>query len=188
MLPQVWLWSWFKASVKKDGYAGWEANLKKSEEGKLIGTQVHERLEHLVMNLPIVEYETRAGEYAKAIYDVVNPTVQDYVAIEPHLVSERLKLHGTADCIVKVKDRQGLFVDDYKTSYQKDIAHPIQLAVYALSWNEHNDEKIDAGRIIRIDKNSKNLNVKIDEYLNLKQYVPVIESLRTIWGYLNKEK
>lgn len=187
LLPQAWLWAWFKKSVQKNGYSGWEANLRQSEEGKLIGTQVHERLEHLVLKQPVVTYETRAGEYAQAIYNAVNPSIDEYIAIEPHLVSEKLKIHGTADCIVRINYRQGLWVDDYKTSYQKDIAHPLQLAIYAVAWNEHNDEKIDQGRIIRIDKNSKNLNVTIDEYLGLAQYVPVIKALREIWGFLNKE-
>lgn len=158
-----------------------------SEEGKLIGTQVHERLEHLVLKQPIVEYETRAGEYAQAIYNAVHHTIEEYVKIEPHLISETLKLHGTADCITRINYRTGLWVDDYKTSYQKDIGHPIQLAIYAYCWNEHNDEKIDQGRIIRIDKKSKNLNVRIDEYLGLSQYVPVIKALREIWDYLHRE-
>lgn len=187
LLPQPWLWSWYKSSVKKNGYAGWEANLRQSEEGKLIGTQVHERLEHLVLKQPTVEYETRAGEYAQAVYNAVNPSIEEYIEVEPHLISEELKIHGTADCITRLNYRQGLWVDDYKTSYQKDIAHPLQLAIYAYCWNEHNEEKIDQGRIIRIDKNSKNLNVKVDEYLGLKQYIPVIKALREIWGFLNKE-
>lgn len=187
LLPKDFLWAWFKRSVEKNGYAGWLDNLRISEEGKKIGTQVHERLEHLVLGQPMVPYDTRAGEYAEAIYNVVNPTIKEYVAVEPHLVSEKLKLHGTADCIVRVKDKPGLWVDDYKTSYEKDISHPIQLGIYSLAWNEQNKEQINQGRIIRIDKKSKNLNVKIDEYLNLKQYTRVILALREIYTYINKE-
>jgi CRISPR/Cas system-associated exonuclease Cas4 (RecB family) len=188
LLPADWVMAWYKRSVEKKGYQGWLDNLKLSEEGKLIGTQVHERLEHLVLKQPIVEYDTRAGEYAQAIYNVLNPKIEEYVKIEPHLVSEELKIHGTADLIARLNYQTGLWILDYKTSYKKDISHPIQLAIYAKSWNEQNTEQIDQGAIIRIDKKSKNLNVKIDEYLGLKQYLPVIKALREIWSYVNEKE
>ncbi len=187
LLPQPWLWAWYKNSVKKDGWQGWLNCLAASQVGMEIGRETHSLIESFIKK---EKYETsgkhESQAYADALYDKVNPLVEDWVSIEPHLVSEKHKIHGTADMIVRLNYETGLWIGDWKTSASKSGTHPIQLAVYALLWNEmHPDQQIDKGFIARVDKKSKKLTVHIDEYKGLKQYYPVIEALRTIWEYSN---
>ncbi len=186
LLPQPWLWAWYKNSVKRSGWQGWLDNLAASNIGMEIGREVHSLIEAFIAKSPLPEisgkYESQA--FADALYDKVSPLVDSWEAIEPHLKSERLKIHGTADAIVRLSDAGGLAVLDWKTGASKSNSHPIQLAIYAMCWNEdHSDQLVDKGLIARVDKKSKGLNVKIDEYLGLKQYYPVIDALRIIWEY-----
>jgi len=129
------------------------------------------------------KYDSQA--YADALYDKVNPLVMEYVAIEPHVLSEKLKIHGTADAIVRLKDKSELYCLDWKTGAHKSIAHAVQLAVYAYCWDK---EPVTSGLIARVDKKSKKLTVHIDEYPNLSQYYPIVEALRTLWEFCNGDK
>lgn len=198
LLPQVWLWSWYKASVKKQGWRGWQRCLAQSKRGMRIGTEVHGLLESFIDKTvpPFVvsgKYESEA--FADALFDKVNPLVTQWGMIEPHVVSNKLKLHGTADAIVDIflpgesPEHALPTILDWKTSAAKSETHPIQLAIYALCWNETegSSPKVERGIIARIDKKSKKLGVKLDIYDNLEQYYPVIIALRTIWAYSNKK-
>lgn len=192
LLPQPWLMAWYKSQVRAHGWRGWQKCLAQTKRGGTIGTQVHSLIECFIkkeahMELGVDKYNSQM--FADALYDKVNPTVEEYVAIEPHLKSEALKIHGTADMIVRLNYETGLWIGDWKTSAGKSETHPIQLAIYALCWNEmHPDQQVDQGFIARVDKKSKKLTVHIDEYKGLKRYYPVINALRTIWQYSREEK
>ncbi len=192
LLPQPWVMAWYKASVKRHGWRGWVKNLAQSNRGQRIGTEVHDLLESFINRTPPPatsgKYDSQA--YADALFDKVNPMVEDWVQTETHLVNTEYKVHGTTDMIVRLNHRPGLWIGDWKTSAAKDVlTHPVQLAIYALGWNEANPgQAIDQGFIARVDKKSKGLNVKIDEYQGLKAYFPVIKALREIWTYTNKPK
>lgn len=187
LLPQQWVWSWYKSQVKAHGWRGWQKCLATSKRGMTIGTEVHELLETFIK--PSVEMYQPSGKYnsqqfADALFDKANPLIDDWIAIEPHLVSNELKIHGTADAIVRLNYEPGLWVYDWKTSAQKSESHPIQLAIYARLWSEmHPDQQIDCGAIARVDKKSKKLTVHIDEYRGLEQYYPIIDALKVIWDY-----
>lgn len=191
LLPKNFLWAWYRREVEKDGWAGWLRCNATSEIGKKVGTAVHGHIESWTTGKDLLDGVDNSLEIAQALHNVVNPIVEEYVAIEPHLKSETLKLHGTADIIFKRKFTPGLRVGDYKTSFSKDkISHPIQLAIYARCWNEeHPDVKpediIDVGEIFRIDK--KKLTVKTDTYTNLKQYYPAIDALRVLWSHIHEK-
>lgn len=190
LLPQPWIMSWYKSSVKKHGWRGWQKNLATSNRGMKIGTLVHGMIEAYITKASAVPYDHKYGadRIADALYDAVNPVVEDYIALEPHLTSKELRIHGTADAIIRLEHGEGLAVLDWKTGASKSETHPVQLAVYALMWNEANPGmQVDRGLIARVDKKSKGLNVKIDSYAPLAQYYPVIKALRTIWSYQNEE-
>ena len=188
LLPQKWLMNWYKTSVWKWGKRGWQKNLAQSKRGATIGTEIHSLLESFILKKPYIpsgKYESQL--FADALFDVVNPLVEEYVAIEPHLVSEKLKLHGTADMICRMELTPGLSIGDWKSAAGKSETHPIQLAIYAMLWNEtHPDQQIDQGFIARIDKKSKRLGVHIDRYAPLSQYFPVVLALREIYRYMNE--
>jgi hypothetical protein len=148
---------------------------------------VHGLIEGFINKQPFAvsgKYESQV--FADALYDKVNPMVEEWVNIEPHLVSNEWKIHGTADAVVRLNGVQGLYVLDWKTAAAKSETHPIQLAVYQKCWDEeHPDQRLEGGIIARVDKRSKRLTVHIDEYKPLKNYYPVVEALRTIWSYSN---
>ncbi len=185
LLPQDWLWSWYKSSVRKSGWRGWQKCKAQSNRGMRIGTEVHGLIEGFIKKVPFTEV---SGKYdseriADALFDKVNPLVHEYVAIEPHVKSEVLKIHGTADMIVTTKTGR-VQVGDWKTAASKSDTHPIQLAIYALCWNEQNpNQAVNEGFIARVDKKSKKLTVHLDVYENLEQYRPVVAALRTVWEY-----
>jgi len=188
LLPQAWLWSWYKSQVRKHGWRGWQLCKAQSKRGMAIGSEVHGLLESFIKKN---DYNELIGKdkydsqiIADALFDKVNPLVDEWVAIEPHLKSEELKIQGTADAIVRMNLTPGLVLLDWKTSAQKSETHPIQLAIYARLWSEmHPDQQIDQGIIARVDKKSKRLTVKLDEYKGLKQYYPIIDALKIIWDY-----
>jgi hypothetical protein len=188
LLPQPWLWSWYKSQVKAHGWRGWLKCLATSKRGMKIGSEVHALIEGFIAKQPVeVPGKYDSQSYADALFDIVNPLVKRWVAIEPHLQSVSYKLHGTADAIVDVDE--GLTVLDWKTSASKSDTHPIQLAIYALAWNEmHPNQLITRGVIARVDKKSKRLGVKLDVYENLEQYYKIVLALRTIWSYTNEER
>ena len=187
LLPKDFLWAWYKRAVEKEGWTGWLKCNSASELGRKLGTAVHGHIENWTAGKEPCNEVENSLEIAKKLHNTVKTIVDEYTEIEPHLISNKLKIHGTADLIFRRVYTPGLRVGDYKTSFQKDTySHPIQLAIYTYCWNElHPDQLIDVGEIFRIDKRSSGLTVKIDEYKNLKQYFPVIKALRTIWGYLN---
>ena len=185
LLPQPWLMSWYKSSVRKSGWRGWQRCKAQSNRGMRIGTEVHGLIEGFIKKVPFTEVSGKynSEQIADALYDKVNPLVKQYLALEPHVVSEAFKVHGTADAIVQLSE--GTTVLDWKTSAGKSETHPIQLAIYGLAWNETHDQKewVDRGVIARVDKKSKKLTVHLDVYENLSQYYPVVQALRTVWEY-----
>jgi len=185
LLPQPWLWSWYKSSVRKSGWRGWQKCKAQSNRGMKIGSLVHSMLEAYITKVPAVPYDQKYGadRIADALYDKVNPLIETWISIEPHLKSEELKIHGTADAIVKLKEYPGLRVLDWKTAANKSETHAIQLACYSICWNEINPDKVNTGVIARVDKKSKKLTVHLDVYDNLEQYRPIVKALRTVWEY-----
>lgn len=189
LLPQDWLWSWYRSSVMKHGRRGWMKCKAQSNRGMRIGTEVHSIIEaytgkqdrDYIANI-VGKDKYNSQQIADALFDKVNPLVYGYVAIEPHVSSTELKIHGTADAIVNMAE--GLTVLDWKTSASRSETHPIQLAVYAICWSEDKkNEPVNRGVIARVDKKSKKLTVHLDVYENLEQYRPIVQALRTIWEY-----
>lgn len=188
LLPQPWIMAWYKASVKKAGWRGWQKCLAQTKRGGTIGSMVHAQIESYIKKDKVLGIENKYGAYrfADALFDAVNPKVNNWIAIEPHLVSEALKIHGTADAVVMMDGVPTIL--DWKTSAAKSLTHPIQLAVYAMCWNEKKSDPIYRGVIARVDKKSKRLGVKLDVYDNLSQYYPIVKALRDIWEYSNAKE
>lgn len=191
LLPQDWLWSWYRSSVMKHGKRGWQKCKAQSNRGMRIGTEVHGLIESFIKKSQgsVNEYMSISGKYdseriADALFDKVNPLVKEWIAVEPHVKDEYLKIHGTADAIVEWADGKPAILD-WKTSAGKSETHPIQLAIYALCWNDQSNPHpiINRGVIVRVDKKSKKLTVHLDVYENLDQYRPIVQALRIIWEY-----
>lgn len=181
LLPQEWKWGWYKSEVKKAGWNGWLKCEKASEDGMKLGTQIHAELESMIL-----DNNQDVSNEAQAMFDKTNPLIEEYIAVEKHLVNDCWNYAGTADMIVRQEHETGLWIGDWKTGATKSLTHPLQLAAYAEAWNSNApDQVINQGFIVRLNK--KTLKVYIDEYKNLDLYFKIFLSLRNIYYYLHKE-
>jgi len=70
----------------------------------------------------------------------------ELVTTEYHLFSDAHKFAGTADLIVKINNQ--LWLIDIKTSNSLHTSHDLQLAAYAIAWNETHDNLIERTGIL----------------------------------------
>lgn len=199
LLPQDWLWAWYKREVQKHGWRGWQKCNAISNRGKRIGTHVHGLVEAALTGgtyevwmdaaKRIPEPKRRLDkihEMAKVLLAEIR--ADEVEAVELKLISHVYKLHGTTDAIMRDPNYPGVFIDDWKTSNGMSTSFPVQLAIYALCWNEMHPELMTAfGRILRVDKKADKAYVQKKVYEGLQDYVPVIDALRTIWDFSNKQ-
>jgi len=118
------------------------------------GTQVHNAVEDFLNGKEIEwldEYEN--AKYSLEVWRMIlkfadfwNTHKPELVAAEYHLFSDKYEYAGTADLIVRFKEK--LWLMDVKTSNSLHTSYELQLAAYASAWNETHDEKItDCGII-----------------------------------------
>lgn len=74
----------------------------------------------------------------------------EMLVTEQPLVSETHRFGGTLDAIGRVNGR--LCLIDWKTSSALYVEYLCQLAAYALLWNEHTGDKIEAFHLLRFSK------------------------------------
>jgi len=118
------------------------------------GTQVHNAVESFINGNEI----NWIDEYGNAIYSLDvwkmilkfaefwNTYKPELIATEYHLFSDNHKYAGTADLIVKLKDKVWLM--DIKTSNSLHTSYDLQLASYAKAWNETHDTPIEETGIL----------------------------------------
>jgi len=112
------------------------------------GTQVHNNIERFINGEEIVWIEENG--YVNFNLDVWkmilkfsefwNREKPELIAAEYHLFSDKYKYAGTADLIVRMRDK--LWLLDIKTSNSLHTSYDLQLASYAKAWNETHDEQI----------------------------------------------
>lgn len=125
------------------------------------GTQVHNAVEDFINGEEI----SWIDEYGNAKYsldvwkmilkfaDFWNKYKPELVATEYHLFSDEYKYAGTADLIVKFRDK--LWLMDVKTSNSLHTSYDLQLAAYAKAWNETHNEKIEETGILWLKANTR---------------------------------
>jgi len=113
------------------------------------GTQVHNAVEEFLNGKEI----TWIDEHGNAKYnldvwrmilkfaDFWNTHKPELIATEYHLFSDMHKYAGTADLIVKIKGK--IWLLDVKTSNSLHTSYGLQLAAYAMAWNEMHDTFIE---------------------------------------------
>lgn len=125
------------------------------------GTQVHNAVEAFINGDEI----SWIDEYGNAKYsldvwkmilkfaDFWNRYKPELVAAEYHLFSDEHKYAGTADLIVRFREK--LWLMDVKTSNSLHTSYDLQLAAYAKAWNETHNEKIEETGIIWLKANTR---------------------------------
>jgi hypothetical protein len=128
----------------------------KGDEAKLVGTDSHNALEAYVLGTDYT-CQTEGGakaleSYKKAVINVENPITE--VAV----LSRQYNFAGRFDMLATIGGKRVMC--DFKTNkrdkrYNPTGAHMenfIQMALYALAWNEEHNEKIDELAVINVDK------------------------------------
>jgi hypothetical protein len=141
---------YFEDWIKSNGYNSDIIAQKAAGEG----TQVHKAIEDFLNGEEIVWLD----EYGSAKYnldvwkmilkfaDFWNTHKPELIASEYHLFSDKYEYAGTADLVVRFKDK--LWLLDIKTSNSLHTSYELQLAAYIEAWNETHDEKITEAGII----------------------------------------
>jgi len=190
VLRKIGLENWFK-------YTDIKTITKESEEGKLIGTQIHEAIQQHI-DKEEVKVET---QYAEQVMNALNGFMQfkkEHPEIklqraEMQLTSEEFGYNGTLDCIGKIgKD---LVLLDWKTGKAKEKDKPAiydeyryQVAAYVSAFNETQEGKVIKAYILALAKDKITYNFEelpMDE-INAMFAEVFLPALR-IWKYQNKK-
>lgn len=190
VLRKIGLENWFK-------YNTIQFINKESEEGKLIGTQIHEAIQQHI-DKEEVKVET---QYAEQVSNALKGFMQfkkDHPEIklrraEMALTSEKYQYNGTLDCIGKIgKD---LVLLDWKTGKAKEKDKPdiygeyrYQVASYVKAFNETQEGQVTKAYILALAKDKVAYNFeeltmdKIEEMFNAV-FLPAL----SIWKFQNKK-
>lgn len=124
------------------------------------GTQVHNAIEELLEGNEI-EWMDEYGnaKYSQIVWEMINKFVDFWSTYKPELIateqfvfSDKYKYAGTADIVCKIEDE--IWLLDIKTSNSLHKAYDLQLASYAVGWEEVKGQKIDRTGILWL-KSSK---------------------------------
>lgn len=118
------------------------------------GRQVHGAIEDYLNGEEIKWFDEYGNaKYSLEVWKMILKFVDfwekhkpELVALEYHLFSDKYKFAGTADLIVRLRDK--LWLIDNKTSNSLHTTNNLQLAAYATAWNETHDEKIEETGIL----------------------------------------
>jgi len=113
------------------------------------GSQVHNAIEKLIKGEQIEWIDPQGNAlYTLEVWKMIlkfvdfwktyHPTL---IAVEYHLFSDEHEYAGTADLICKINNK--LWLIDIKTSNSLHTSHELQLAAYAMAWNETHSEPIE---------------------------------------------
>jgi len=144
------------------------------------GTQAHDAIENYLKGEKIVWVDDRG--YSKYSLDVWKMILRFHdfwstykpilIESEIHLFSDKHIYAGTADLVIELGGVRWLL--DIKTSNSMHVAHELQLAAYAVAWNEMFEEKIEHIGILwlKSSKRGENKNGKSLQGKGWELYVP----------------
>jgi hypothetical protein len=112
------------------------------------GTAVHKAIETLLEGKEVNWIdENGLTNYSLEVWKMILKFQEFYIKIKPkiiateyHLFSDNHEYAGTADLIVEIGNDRWLI--DIKTSNSLHTSHDLQLAAYAVAWNETHNEII----------------------------------------------
>lgn len=144
--------NWAKSQAMKG-----EDATKVMNEAAEIGTLAHLLCENYIKGL-----DTELDDYSKnqikaaelafiAFKDWDKQVKPEYVESEIKLIDDDLCVGGTCDLILNIDDK--LYIGDLKTSKGVYSEFIIQLAAYRHMYEKQTGQKLQGGKLLRIDKN-----------------------------------
>ena len=118
------------------------------------GTQVHNAVEEFLNGNEINWIDEQGNaKYSIEVWKMIlkfaefwNTHKPELIATEYHLFSDNHKYAGTADLIVRINNQ--IWLLDIKTSNSLHTAYNLQLAAYAVAWNETHSDLIERTGIL----------------------------------------
>ena len=189
ILRKIGLEMWFKFNTI-------QTINKESEEGKLIGTQIHEAIQQHI-DKEEAKIETEFGEQVKNALNGFMLFKKEHKDIklqraELALTSEKHGYNGTLDCIGKIgKD---LVLLDWKTGKAKEKDKPdiydeyrYQVAAYVTAFNETQEEQVIKAYILALAKDKVAYNFEELEMSKISEmFEKVFLSCLSIYNYQNR--
>lgn len=163
-----------------------------SKESAEFGTHVHKIVENwLLFKEPETIYTVRENECAGYIIQWLKETkaeiiiIDDKPSVEFEVKSEKLKLIGHFDAVVKIDGI--LWILDFKTSSKIRKSFALQKAAYCKMLEEEFGIIVNDGVTLRIDRDpSVKKQFEVAEYHSLKEkYWPVFEAALMVYSYFN---
>ena len=153
----------------------------KRDEAAATGTLVHDMVEaaekgqvpELLLAGVGVEQASKAETGFLAYLQWREDSKREVLLTELPLVSDRFAYGGTLDVVYSAKG--GVILGDYKTGNQIYSETWLQLAGYAVLWEEHRPEPIVGYQVLRFDKRTGGFDVA---------YRPEITDWQNAWNAL----
>jgi hypothetical protein len=195
IVGKPFLWTWYKREVAKHGWRGWVKCDAISNRGKRIGTHAHGFIEEglggprytpwMYEDRKILEPKRRidlAKSLAQLVLDWLKDNKIELVAMEQKLLCREDKFGGTFDAVLRYGNV--LIIADWKTSNSIDKWYAVQISAYIKAWNEnHPDQLIDTGVVVRMDKKAKKPYLQIVQYNGTGRYYKVFKGLREAYAF-----
>jgi hypothetical protein len=184
-----WKQYWFKS-------VGLQEADRISSESTGFGKGVHSIAESFLTEVPITVALSDRQKYCGDLLvkwckeALVKPIkVEDKLAIELPLVSEKYKLTGHPDLICTFAEVPTLWIVDWKTSKECRRGYALQLAAYAQMLKEQYGLECNDGSIIRVPSDPNIMpQFETHEFHNLKEkYWPVFEKALDVLHYFKKK-
>ncbi len=160
------------------------------------GTSMHEVLEYYMLKKDIGKPVPRyIQNLANQIIPYIDKRVSKVYRAEAELFSDKMGIAGTADGIVQYG--KTLVILDFKTAKRQPKVewiqdYLLQLALYALMWEEIHGERINYGVLLfaykAVRSPKKEIIIKLDKYkeIALKRVDAFHEKINKINKYSNK--
>ena len=147
------------------------------------GTQVHNAIEKFLSGEEIiwieengfVNYNLDVWKMILKFTDFWNREKPELVVAEYHLFSDQYEYAGTADLIVKLRDK--LWLLDIKTSNSLHTSYDLQLAAYAKAWNETHDEHVTHTGIIWLKASTRGEDKKGEKIQGAGWQLKIVENI-----------
>lgn len=129
--------------------------------------------------------EVSLSRYYKTFIDVADPVVAVEKEFLLRVPEYKIYIKGRYDIVVKNTDSNGVTICDFKTSHvanektAKDkVRDSVQMGIYALAWDELNDEKVTSIALYFTESQILAERTKIEHAKTLKKIAEVAEGIR----------
>jgi len=179
-----------KSIIKNDGLVSWQVSMGRKKAYEIMkkrrefGTRLHKLYQLILYNKKInsKNYDKETQDSLKLFKDFISEYDIKPELLEQHLWSDKYNYAGTADFIGYIDGK--LMIGDWKTSKNIYPEYWLQLAAYAVAFEELTNKKVDGCFILMIRDNKKKIEFKT--YNEISNEFEIFKACIKIYSWLNK--